>query len=181
MPQSTWTSSPGGRVTRRQKRDPATEFDVLLMQARTQTGSDRREDALASCWAARRLAKTKGLERVGEADLAIGLTLLDLHRMNEGLEAVHRAGRYFAQRGALYLRGCAELTLAEAAFLRGEDELAERYLKVATDLLLMGGSPPETLAAFDEHVRRLEHAGKPLGAVRMRLTAEGLASVGAGV
>jgi tetratricopeptide (TPR) repeat protein len=153
------------------------EFEYLLAEAQTLAGVELRDDALEACWAARRLAKLHRLERVGEADLMLGLLLLDLGRMNEGLEALYRAVRYFAQRGQLALRGFAEAQLAEAAWLKGEERLAERHLKVAVDLLRTSADIPSASAVLGSHADRLDGADRPLGAARMRHAAERLGLV----
>lgn len=155
------------------------EFEHLLAEALALAGVGRREDALEACWAARRLAKGHHLERVGEADLMLGLLLLELDRMNEGLEALYRAVRYFAQRGRLDLRGHAEALLAEAAWLRGEEQLAERHLEVAGDLLGSSADPVTASEALEVHAERLSLAGRPLGAARMRRAASRLHLVAA--
>ncbi len=156
------------------------EFEHLLAEAQALAGIERREDALETCWSARRLAKRRHLERVGEADLTIGWMLLDLDRMNEGLEALYRAVRYFAQRGQLALRGSAEALLAEAAWHRDEGELAGRHLEVACDLLLTGNDPLGAADALDSHAERLESAGRAEGAACMRDAARRLDIVATG-
>ena len=118
MPQSPQAELPGARRRRRPVGDVTAEFEHLLAEAQALAGVERRDDALEAGWSARRLAKCHELERVGEADLTIGLMLLDLGRMNEGLQALYRAVRYFAQRGQLSFRGFAEALLAEAAWRR---------------------------------------------------------------
>ena len=181
MPQG--HSSQLARAPRR-RRDPASvqaDFDHYLDEAERLSCADLREDALDRCWSARRLAKREGLERVGEADLAIGLALFDLDRMNEGLEAVHRAVRYFAQRGQLRLRGCGEALLAEAALRRGEEALAERHLQVAGDLLFSSGGAREVAWAFSAHARRLEECGEPKAAAVVRRGAKAYGPVTAAV
>ena len=150
-----------------------------MAEARALAGVARREQALDSCWRARRLAKGEGLERIGEADLAIGLALIDLDRMNEGLEALYRAVRYFAQRGQIGLRGFAEALLAEAAWRRGEDALGERHLSVACDLLMTGADPQTASSSLDSHAHRLDEAERPLGASRMRTAARRLSVLAA--
>lgn len=174
MPQSPQRELSSLRSSQGSWVDVNDEFEHLLAEARALAGIERREDALETCWSARRLAKRRRLERVGEADLTIGMMLLDLDRMNEGLEALYRAVRYFAQRGQLCLRGFAEALLAEAAWHRGEAELAERHLEVACDLLLTGSDPVGAAGALRSHAGRLESAGHPRGAARMRHAARRL-------
>ena len=177
MPQSPHRELPDDRPAVRPAGLVDDEFEHMLAEALALAGAERREDALEACWSARRLAKRHQLERVGEADLMLGLLLLDVDRMNEGLEALYRAVRYFAQRGQLALRGHAEALLAEAAWLRGEDQLAERHLKVAGDLLVSSADPGTASEALEVHAERLAAAGRRLGAARMLHAANRLSLV----
>ena len=179
MPQSPQCELTDGRSLRGRLDDVNDQFEHLLAEAQALAGAERRDDALEACWSARRLAKSHQLERVGEADLRIGLMLLDLDRVNEGLEALSRAVRYFAQRGQLALRGFAEAMLAEAAWQRGEELLAERHLRVAADLLLTSADPSSAADTLDALAGRLHATGRTAGAARMRREARRLGIVAA--
>lgn len=123
-------------------RGAAERFELLLLRARAEAEVRGGEEvALATYWDARNIAKRARLARLGEADLGIGMTLIDLDRLGEGLEAVRRAARYFAGQGNTLMRGCAETVLAEGLIKRGEDAAAERHLDLAADLLLSSPSP----------------------------------------
>jgi tetratricopeptide (TPR) repeat protein len=174
MPQSPQGELLGDAQPRQVHEAAIDEFEHLLAEAQALADIERRDEALETCWSARRLAKRHHLERVGEADLTIGRLLLDLDRMNEGLEALYRAVRYFAQRGQLAARGFAEALLAEAAWQRAEGKLAERHLEVAIDLLLTSGDPLGASDLLDDHAERLESAGLEAAANRMRCEARRL-------
>lgn len=125
-----------------QAEDLQLRFDALLLRARTEGfGVGDRARALQTYWEARHLTRANHLGRAGEADLGIGMVLLELDRRNEGLEAIRRAVRYFRKAGNTYLRGCAETLLADVALQEEDDDLADRHLEVATDLLLATGEP----------------------------------------
>ncbi|MEM7247536.1 MAG: hypothetical protein AAF533_19525 [Acidobacteriota bacterium] len=112
-------------------------FESLLLRAQLEGGElGAPTKALDTYWEARHLTRSHHLGRAGEADLGIGMMLIDLDRTNEGLEAIRRASRYFRKSGNTYLRACAETILADVAICRGEDTMAERHLEIATDLLM---------------------------------------------
>ena len=118
------------------------KFDALQHRARLEATSLRQLDrSLDTYWEARHLTRKHRLGRAGEADLGIGMTLLDLERTGEGLEAIRRAARYFRKAGNTYLRGCAETLLADEALKVDKLSLAERHLEVASDLLAAAGEP----------------------------------------
>lgn len=114
---------------------PSEHFEALLHRARAEYSSGDIDRALATYWDARHVTKRHRLGRIGEADLGIGMTMLDLGRAGEGLEAVRRASRQFRKMGQPFLRGCAETVLADEALRDGDLDLAERHLEVAADLL----------------------------------------------
>lgn len=139
----------------------AARFDILLLRARTEaTGLGLTETALATYWEARQLAARDHLPRLGEADLGIGMMMLELGRAGEGIEAVRRAARTFRREGSTYLRGCAESLLAAEALAAGDLGTAERHLEVAGDLLEVAGEPrmlSSCLTLRAECVARLGH------------------------
>src|SRR5687768_15803613 len=67
--------------------DDACRFDALLHRARAEFAKGNLERALETYWEARNFTKRRRLGRSGEADLGIGMMLLDLGRGGEGLEA----------------------------------------------------------------------------------------------
>jgi tetratricopeptide (TPR) repeat protein len=118
-------------------------FEVLLWQARAEErilGDLPR--ALKTYWDARHAAQaTGGPVQVGEADLGIGMVLVEMSHDREGLEALRRAARAFRRAGHTFLRGCTEILLADEALREGDLVAADRGLEVAGDLLMAAGDP----------------------------------------
>ena len=115
------------------------KFDALLYLARAQSFDGELDAALATYWDARHLAHDGKLSGTAEADLGIGLTLLDLARRSEGIETIRRAARVFRRTGNTLMAGCAEMALAEDLVAHDELDVAERHLEVASDLLRAAG------------------------------------------
>ncbi len=122
-------------------REPAARFEALLHRARAEYATGAIEAALETYWEARRVTKDHRLGRLGEADLGIGMTMLDLGRDGEGLETVRRAARLFRKTGQAFLRGCAETVIADEALRAGDLATAARHLEVASDLLQTAPDP----------------------------------------
>jgi hypothetical protein len=106
------------------------------------------------------VTKRHRLGRAGEADLGIGMMMLDLDRPGEGLEAVRRAVRYFRKGGATFLRGCAETVLADEALKAGDLGVAVRHLEVATDLLEAAQEPRMLSGALTLRAEVLARSGR---------------------
>jgi len=148
--------------------ESAERFDALLHRARAEFAKGNLEVALATYWEARNFTKRRRLGRSGEADLGIGMMLLDLGRPGEGLEAVRRAARQFRKGGNTYLRGCAEMVLADEALRSGSLDIADRHLEVAADLLEASAEPRMLSGALTLRAEVLARQGQP-GPVRALL------------
>ena len=121
----------------------AERFDVLLWQARAEAQLlGNLEGALRTYWEARHAAQDNAVPtQVAEADLGIGMVLVEMGHAREGVEALRRAARAFRRAGQTFLRGCAEIVLADECLREGDCEGADRGLEVATDLLMAAGEP----------------------------------------
>ena len=150
-------------------------FDALLHRARAEYADMKVQKALDTYWEARNVTKRHRLGRAGEADLGIGMTYLDLGRDGEGLECVRRASRQFRKLGQPFLRGCAETVLADEALRSGDLELAERHLKVATDLLETSPEPRILSGTMTLRAEVLARQGKSAAAEALLKRAERIA------
>lgn len=156
-------------------REPSSTFEALLHRARAEYAAGNVQRALDTYWEARNLTKKHRLGRSGEADLGIGMTLLDLGRGGEGLEAVRRAGRQFRKAGQPFLRGCAETVLADEAIRAGDLALAERHLEVAADLLQTSAEPRILSGTLTVRAEVLARRGKRSEATSVLAKAERVA------
>ena len=156
-------------------RDHQAKFEALLHRARAEYADGNIQKALDTYWEARHVTKRQRLGRSGEADLGIGMTLLDLGRGGEGLEAVRRAARQFRKAGQPFLRGCAETVLADEAIRAGDLRLAERHLEVAADLLQTSPEPRILSGALTLRAEVRARQGKRASALRDLARAERVA------
>ena len=165
----------GGATGAPRARTPETKFEALLQRARAEVAVGEVQKALDTYWEARHVTKKHRLGRAGEADLGIGMMMLDLDRPGEGLEAVRRAVRYFRKGGNTFLRGCAETVLADEAIKAGDMVVAQRHLEVATDLLEASREPRMLSGVLTLRAEVAARVGEPASAQSLLARAEKIA------